>query len=119
MLLQMPIWFALYRVLWASIELRQAPLFGWIQDLSAADPYKVLPILLGATMWLQQKMMPQTGADPAQAKIMLWTMPILFTFIMLNLPAGLVLYIFVNTILSVGQTMYINRTLPSAEMAKA
>ncbi|RME27797.1 MAG: membrane protein insertase YidC [Deltaproteobacteria bacterium] len=109
MLLQMPIWFALYRMLYSSVELYQAPFIaGWIDDLSFRDPYFIMPIVLGATMFLQQRLTP-TAADTQQAKIMMYAMPVFFTFIMLYLPSGLVLYIFVNSLLSIGHQMLYNR----------
>lgn len=98
---QIPVFFGLYRGLMVAIELRHAPFFWWIQDLSAKDPYYITPILMGVTMLLQQKMSPTTG-DAMQAKLMLF-MPIIFTFMFLNFPAGLVLYWLVNNILSIGQ----------------
>lgn len=101
MILQIPIFFALYKVLYVSIELRQAPFFLWITDLSEKDPYYVLPILMGASMVIQQKMTPTVG-DPTQAKIML-IMPIVFTFLFLNFPVGLVIYWLVNNLLTIGQ----------------
>ena len=108
MLLQMPIWIALYRTIYGAVELYQAPLFLWIRDLSAHDPYFVMPLLLGVLMFVQQKMTPTTG-DAAQAKMMLWMMPIMFTVFMLFLPSGLVFYILVNTVLSIGHQKYMNR----------
>ena len=96
MLLQLPIFFALYRVLGQSIELYQAPFFGWIQDLSLKDPFYILPVLMGVAMFAQQKMTP-TAMDPTQAKVMQF-IPIIFSFMMISLPAGLTLYIFVNTL---------------------
>lgn len=101
MIIQMPIYIALYKVLYNATELYHAPFFWFYRDLSAPDPYFVLPILLGISMFAQQKMTPTTG-DPSQAKIMMF-MPILFTVFMLFLPVGLVLYIFVNTITTVIQ----------------
>ncbi len=98
---QIPVFFGLYRGLMVAIELRHAPFFWWIQDLAAKDPYYVTPILMGVTMLLQQKMSPTTG-DAMQAKMMLF-MPIIFTFMFLNFPAGLVLYWLVNNVLSIGQ----------------
>lgn len=106
MLLQMPVWIALYRTIYASVDLYQAPLCLWIQDLSAPDPYYVLPILLGASMFGQQKLTPMT-MDNAQAKMMMYMMPIMFTVFMLFLPSGLNLYIFVNTLLSMAQQYYL------------
>lgn len=99
MLLQLPIFFAYYRVLGQSIELYQAPFMFWIHDLSLKDPYFVLPVLMGVAMWMQQKLTP-TAMDPNQAKIMQF-LPIVFSFMMISLPSGLTLYIFVNTITGV------------------
>jgi len=110
MLLQMPIWIALYRTIYSAVELFQAPLFLWITDLSAHDPYFVMPLVLGVLMFIQQKMSPTAG-DPAQAKMMLYMMPIMFTVFMLFLPSGLVFYILVNTLLSIGHQKYMNRNL--------
>jgi YidC/Oxa1 family membrane protein insertase len=103
LLIQMPVWVALYSTLLASFELYREPLIGfWIKDLTLHDPYYVLPIAMGLTMFITQKMQPQMG-DAAQAKMMLYFMPILFTFFMLSLPAGLTLYIFTNNLLSIAQ----------------
>lgn len=107
MLVQIPVFFALYRVLLGSIELRHAPFAFWLQDLSAADPYYITPLIMGATMFLQQKMTPST-MDPAQAKLMMF-MPIVFTFLFLNFPSGLVIYWLVNNLLSITQQLVINR----------
>jgi len=107
-LLQMPVWIALYQTIYRAVELYQAPFAGWIQDLSSQDPYYVLPILLGITMFIQQKMSPTT-MDSMQAKIFLYVMPAMFTVFMLFLPAGLTLYIFVNTLLSIAQQGYMNK----------
>lgn len=96
MLLQMPVYIALYKVLYNAIELYHAPFFAFYKDLSAPDPYFILPILLGIFMVIQQKMTPSAAQDPAQAKAMLM-MPIVFSVFMLFLPVGLVIYIFVNT----------------------
>lgn len=110
MLLQMPVWFALYQTIYSSVELYQAPLFGWVNNLAAPDPYFILPAILGITMFVQQRIMPTT-MDSAQAKVMMWVMPIMFTVFMLFLPSGLVLYIFVNTVLSIGQQAMIQRNV--------
>ena len=110
MLLQMPVWIALYRTIYGAVDLYQAPLFLWIHDLSSNDPYFVLPLLLGGLTFLQQKMTPTAG-DPAQAKVMLWMMPIMFTTFMLFLPSGLVFYILVNTLLSLGHQTWMNRRM--------
>ena len=104
---QIPVFFALYRALMVAIELRHAPFFGWIVDLSAKDPYYITPLIMGATMFLQQKMTPTSG-DAMQAKMMLF-MPIIFTFMFLNFPAGLVLYWLVNNVLSIGQQYMVMR----------
>jgi len=109
MLVQIPVFFALYKALMYSIELRHAPFMLWITDLSAKDPYYVTPIVMGATMFIQQKMTP-SSMDPIQAKMML-ALPIVFTFMFLNFPSGLVIYWLVNNILTIGQQVYINRTV--------
>lgn len=108
MVLQIPVFIALYEVLYVAIELRHAPLFLWIRDLSDKDPYYITPLIMGATMFIQQKMTP-TSVDPSQAKIML-IMPVVFTFMFLNFPSGLVLYWLVNNVLSIVQQYYIQRT---------
>ena len=107
MLIQIPVFFGLYKALLYAIELRHAPFFWWIQDLSAKDPYYITPIIMGATMFVQQKMTPTAG-DPTQQKIMLF-LPIIFTFLFLNFPAGLVIYWLFNNILSIGQQYYVNK----------
>ena len=109
MLVQIPVFFALYRALMYSIELRHAPFYFWIHDLSSKDPYYVTPIIMGATMFIQQKMTP-SNMDPMQAKMML-ALPVVFTFMFLNFPSGLVLYWLVNNILTIAQQTYINKTL--------
>lgn len=106
-LIQIPVFFGLYKALLYAIELRHAPFFGWIQDLSAKDPYYITPIIMGATMFIQQKMTPM-GGDPMQQKIMLW-MPVIFTFLFLNFPSGLVIYWLFNNIISIGQQYYITK----------
>ena len=108
MFLQMPIWFALYRVLWNSVELYQTS-FLYFADLSLRDPLGVFPLVLGVTMWLQQKMTPTASADPMQQKIMRM-MPLFFSVIMFTLPAGLVVYILINNVLSIGQQWLIHRS---------
>jgi len=110
LVLQIPVFFSLYRVLLDSIELRHANFISfWINDLSGKDPTYFSPLLMGASMFIQQKMTPTTG-DPAQAKMMLF-MPVIFTFMFLNFPSGLVLYWLVNNVLSIGQQMYINKRI--------
>ncbi|MFH0800664.1 MAG: membrane protein insertase YidC [Pseudomonadota bacterium] len=108
MLLQFPIYIALYKVLWNSIELYHAPFFGFYRDLSAPDPYLITPILLGIFMVAQQKLMPSASADPAQQKMMMF-MPIMFAGFMLFLPVGLVVYILINTAMSVTQQWMYNK----------
>jgi YidC/Oxa1 family membrane protein insertase len=103
MLLQIPVFFALYQVLGQSVELYQAPFIGWIHDLSLKDPYFVIPILMGIAMFIQQKITPTT-MDPTQAKIML-AMPVVFAAMMLGLPSGLTLYILVSTLFGIFQQM--------------
>jgi YidC/Oxa1 family membrane protein insertase len=118
MLVQMPIWIALYNTLYYAVELYQASFIpGWIDDLSSRDPWFILPIMLGVSMFIQQKMSPQT-MDNAQAQMLLWFMPIFFTIIMLFLPAGLTLYIFVNTIIGVLHQWYIYNTPDKPEDPK-
>ena len=113
-LVQMPVFIALYWVLFESVQLRHAPFMLWIQDLSQMDPYFILPILMGASMMLQMHLNP-TPPDPMQAKIMK-LMPIIFTVFFLWFPAGLVLYWLTNNILSIAQQWYITRKI-EAEMA--
>ncbi len=129
MVLQIPVFFALYKVLLMGIELRHAPFMLWITDLSAPDrlwlgfdiPYlgglPVLTLLMGASMFFQQKLSPTT-ADPAQAKIMMF-LPVIFTFMFLNFASGLVLYWFVNNLLSILQQVMINRDTKKAAAAAA
>jgi len=108
MLIQLPVFFALYSVLGNSIELFHAPFFGWVQDLSGKDPYYVFPVLMGIAMFFQQKMTPMAGMDPMQQKMMM-IMPVVFSFIMINLPSGLTIYIFLSTLLGIAQQVIINR----------
>lgn len=108
-LVQMPVFLALYWVLLESVELRHAPWILWIKDLSAMDPYYVLPLLMGATMFFQQKLNPPPP-DPMQAKIMQW-MPVMFTFFFLWFPSGLVLYYIVNNLLSIAQQYVITKRI--------
>jgi len=109
MVLQMPVFVALFNILYMTIDLRQAPFFGWITDLSAQDPYYVLPIVMGATMVIQQKITPTT-MDPTQAKIMLM-LPAFMTFLFINFPAGLVLYWLTNNVLTITQQVVTDRLL--------
>jgi YidC/Oxa1 family membrane protein insertase len=114
-LVQMPVFIALYWVLMESVELRHAPFMLWIEDLSVMDPYFVLPLMMGASMWFMQKLNPPPP-DPMQAKIMQW-MPVMFTFFFLWFPAGLVLYWVVNNLLSMAQQYVITRQIEKADAA--
>jgi YidC/Oxa1 family membrane protein insertase len=109
-LIQMPIFFALYRVLYSSIDLYHAPFALWIHDLSAPDSIYVTPVLLSITMFIQQKLTPNTATDPMQAK-MLQIMPLIFGAFMLTLPSGLTLYMLVNAIASIVQQVILNKKL--------
>jgi YidC/Oxa1 family membrane protein insertase len=109
MLLTMPILFAFYAMLSAAIELRGAPFFGWIKDLSAADPYFVWPVLMGGTMFWQQKITP-TSVDPTQARIFMM-MPIIFTFMFLWFPSGLVIYWLASNLMAIAQQYVTNRII--------
>ena len=112
-LLQMPIWFGLYRALQGTIELRHAPWFGWITDLSAKDPYYILPILMGASMYLASKMTPMTATDPQQ-QAMMKIMPIGMAgmFMVIPYPSGLAVYILTSGVVGVAQQWYLNRKHP-------
>jgi len=107
MLIQIPVFIALYNALQYTIEMRHAPFFLWIKDLAAKDPIYITPLIMGATMVIQQKMTP-SAADPAQAKLFM-LMPVMFTFLFLNFPSGLVLYWLVNNILSIAHQYYLNK----------
>jgi YidC/Oxa1 family membrane protein insertase len=115
-LIQMPVFISLYWVLMESVELRHAPWLGWIQDLATMDPYYILPLIMGVSMFIQQKLNPPPP-DPMQAKVM-QIMPIFFTFFFLWFPAGLVLYWCVNNILSILQQWMITRQIEAAAAAK-
>ena len=117
MLFQMPIWWALWRVLNGAIELRHAPWIWWIHDLSAKDPYYILPIAMTITMYLTTKMTPQTTADPAQQKMMQF-MPLMMGFIFFRLSSGLNLYMFTSNLVGMGQQYYLNRTEPLPSRSK-
>lgn len=110
LILQMPIFIALYWALMESVELRHSPFFGWIHDLSAQDPYYILPLLMGASMFMIQKMSPTTVTDPMQQKIMTF-MPVMFTFFFLFFPSGLVLYWLVSNIVTLIQQSLIYKAL--------
>ena len=107
MIVQIPVFIALYWMLLESVELRQAPWMGWIQDLSIKDPFFILPLLMGLTMFIQQKLNP-APVDPIQAKVFM-VLPVVFTVFFAWFPAGLVLYWVVNNTLSIAQQYYITR----------
>jgi len=117
---QMPIWFGLNRALSSAIEMRHAPWFGWITDLSARDPYYVLPILMGGSMYLVSKMTPMTTTDPQQ-QMMMKFMPISFAamFMFFPISSGLAVYILTSSVVGIGQQWYLNRTHPIAPPAKS
>ncbi len=115
-LVQIPVFIALYWVLLGTVEMRGAPWLGWITDLSVQDPYYILPLLMGASMFFQTRLNP-TPPDPVQAKVMTW-MPLLFTFMFLWFPAGLVLYWTVNNLLSIAQQWHVTKQIEEAAAAK-
>ena len=117
LLLQMPVWLALYATLQTSVELYRQQ-FLWLKDLTAYDPYYILPLAMGVSSFVMQKLSPQP-ADNAQAKMLLYFMPAFFTFIMLKLPAGLTLYILVNNLLSIAQQQWLMRKDRKKEAAAA
>jgi YidC/Oxa1 family membrane protein insertase len=109
MLLQMPIWFALYRTLYASAEIYRAPFAGWIHDLTAPDPLYILPVALTLLMFVQARITP-ASVDSQQQKMMQWMMPIMFGVFSLIFPAGLAVYMFTNTLLGMAHQLYMNKT---------
>ena len=117
MVFQMPIWWALWRVLNGAIELRHAPWMGWIHDLSAMDPYYILPISMTIMMYLMTKMTPQTTTDPAQQKMMA-LMPLMMGFIFFRLSSGLNLYMFTSNLVGIGQQYYLNKSEPMPAKGK-
>ena len=120
MLLQMPIWIGLNRALGSAIEMRHAPWFGWIKDLSARDPYFILPLIMAAAMYLQSKMTPMTTTDPQQ-QMMMKFMPITFAAMFLFFPisSGLAVYILTSSVVGIGQQWYLNRAHPLTLPMKA
>ena len=117
MLLQIPIFFAIYRVLLNAVELQGAEWTLWITNLSVMDPYFVLPLLMGASMWYQQKITPNTMTDPMQQKIFQW-LPVVMTVFFITFPAGLVLYWLVNNIFTIAQQYVINNAFEKQKAAK-
>jgi YidC/Oxa1 family membrane protein insertase len=116
MLLQLPIWFALYATLQTSVELYREP-FLWMHDLTRHDPYFILPVAMGISSFVMQRISPQP-ADNAQAKMMLYFMPVFFSVLMLFVPGGLTLYIFVNNVLSIVQQQYMMKRQAALAPAK-
>jgi YidC/Oxa1 family membrane protein insertase len=116
-LLQIPIFFGIYRVLLNSIELKGAAWILWIDDLGSMDPYFVLPILMGVTMYFQQRITPNTMTDPVQQK-MFQFLPVVFTFFFLWFPAGLTLYWFINNLFTIGQQYYVNQIFAKAKIQR-
>ncbi len=113
-LVQMPVFISLYWVVLYSAEIRQAPWMLWVQDLSAPDPYYILPIIMGVTMFVQQKLNPSAMMDEMQQKVMKF-LPFIFTVFFMFFPAGLVLYWVVNNILSVSQQWYITKQITEGD----
>ncbi len=118
MILQIPVFFAIYRVLLNAVELKHAPWIGWIHDLSAMDPYFILPVLMAGTMFWQQHITPTNITDPMQAKIMKF-LPLIFMFFFVTFPAGLTLYWFVNNLFGVIQQYYVNKIFEKEKAQKA
>lgn len=112
-LVQMPVWFAMYTTLQTAVEMYHVK-FLWFKDLSVADPYYILPLLLGVFMIIQQRIVPQQGMDPMQQKMMMWMMPIIFTVMMLFLPAALGVYMLTNSMLGIAQQLVLEQVAPSA-----
>ena len=117
-LVQIPVFIALYWVLLSAVELRHAPWIGWIQDLSAPDPWYILPVVYAITAWLQVKLSPTPITDPVQAKVF-QIMPIAFSVLFLFFPSGLVLYWLVNNVLQIGQQWQVNRMLEKEQALAA
>lgn len=117
MLMQIPVFFAIYRVLLNAVELQGAPWLLWVTDLSLMDDFYVLPILMGLSMFYQQKLTPNTFSDPMQEKIMKF-LPVIFTFFFITFPSGLVLYWFVNNLFSIGQQFIVNQQFQNQKDAE-
>ena len=114
MLLQIPVFFAMYRVFLNAPELQGAPWILWVQDLSRMDHLFILPILMGATMYYQQRITPSNFTDPLQEKVFKF-LPVIFTFFFVTFPSGLVLYWFVNNLFSIAQQFIVNKQFAAAE----
>ena len=113
----MPIWFAMWTTLQTAVEMYHTK-FLWFTDLSAPDPYYVLPIVLGSLMIVQQKLVPQQGMDPMQQKMMMYMMPAIFTFMMLFLPAALGVYSLTNSVLGILQQLIVEYVAPRSNDSK-
>jgi YidC/Oxa1 family membrane protein insertase len=116
-LIQLPVFFAFYYVLLGSVEMRQAPFFGWIQDLSSPDPFYILPLIMAVAMFIQYKLQP-TVADPVQAKVMM-ILPLVMSVTFAFFPSGLVLYWVTNTLLTIAQQWNINRRIAAKTATKS
>ena len=117
MLLQIPVFYAIYRLLLNSVELQGAPWMLWVNDLSRMDPYYILPLLMGASMFLQQHLTPTNFTDPMQEKVMKY-LPVIFTFFFVTFPSGLVLYWFVNNLFSIAQQFVVNQQFSNLQDAQ-
>ena len=117
MLLQIPVFYAIYRLLLNSVELQGAPWILWVHDLSRMDPYYILPLLMGASMFLQQHLTPTNFTDPMQEKVMKY-LPVIFTFFFITFPSGLVLYWFVNNLFSIAQQFVVNQQFKNMQDAE-
>jgi YidC/Oxa1 family membrane protein insertase len=117
MLMQIPVFFAIYRVLLNAVELQGAEWILWVDDLSRMDNFYVLPILMGASMYYQQKLTPSNFTDPMQEKVFKF-LPVIFTFFFITFPSGLVLYWFVNNLFSIGQQFIVNAQFQNANDAE-
>mgnify|MGYP001947802113 CR=1 FL=1 len=113
-LVQMPVWFAMYTTLQTAVEMYHVK-FLWFPDLSEPDPYYILPLLLGGFMILQQRLVPQQGMDPVQQKVLMWMLPIMFTVMMLFLPAALGVYMLTNSILGIAQQLVLEQVAPRSK----
>lgn len=110
LILQIPVFFAIYRVLYNAVELKNAPFFAWIHDLSVMDPYFIFPVLMGISMYVQQVLTPTAINDPLQAKVFKW-LPVIFTLFLITFPAGLILYWTINNVISIVQQLVINKLI--------
>jgi len=117
MLLQIPVFYAIYRLLLNSVELQGAPWMLWVNDLSRMDGYYILPLLMGASMFFQQHLTPTNFTDPMQEKVMKY-LPVIFTFFFITFPSGLVLYWFINNLFSIAQQFVVNQQFKNHQDAE-